>query len=313
MYKELIKQIEEAKCISIFRHVRPDGDCAFAQFALKEFIKLNFKDKKVKCVSNCSFDLLNKKEKVDNKFIVNSLAIIVDCSKIDRTDDTRFLLAKKRIIIDHHPGEKPKHADLSFVDTDCSATCELLAKIFYSKDFKKFKLNKKICEYLYCGILTDAYHFSTSNTTPETLYYSALLAKDGNLDIAQLNIDVFNVSLDYFNKVSKFRNLLKIKQGVLYVVVNQKQLDELGMTFSEAKDCVTEFQIIKEAKIWAVFAYDKNTKSYDGSIRSRKKYVINKLCTRYNGGGHKNACGVKKLTLSSIDSFIDECVKITSK
>ena len=127
---------------------------------------------------------------------------------------------------------------------------------------------------------------------------------------SDFNDYVFSKNIDYFNEITKLRNLLKIQDGVGYVIVSQKQLDKIGITFNQAKNSIDEFGCINSLNIWAIFVYNKNTGYYDGSIRSRREYTINTLCYRYNGGGHKNACGVKKLTVIKIKQFIKELSEI---
>lgn len=312
MYNDLLKQIKAYNNITIFRHVRPDGDAVFSSLALKEFIKLNFKDKKVKLCGFDEYDLVPKTEKVSTKFIKESLSIILDVSGIDRIDDNRVLESKYRIIIDHHPN-KPDFVNTYYIEPSASATCELLTKIFFSNTFKNYKLNNKICEYLLCGILTDSNSFTTSNTTSDTLYYASKLVKEGNLKISDLNEFLFSKPLNEYKKVSNFRNYLKIKDGVGYVILDKDALKKIGMTYSEAKNNINEFSSIKELKIWGVFAYNPEFGLFDGSVRSRRKYIINTTCNNYNGGGHNNACGVKKLSIKQVNSLINDLVKIADK
>lgn len=311
MYESLLKQIKEFDNITIFRHKKPDGDAVFSSYALKEFIKSNFKDKHVKCVGNDVYDVYPKTEKTSDKFIKNSLAIILDCSTEDRTDDNRYKLAKYRIIIDHHPGNLC-HADKAFVDTNVSATCELLAKMLYSKEFSKYSLNKKVCKFLYCGMLTDSLSFKTSNTASQTLFLASKLINDGQLIVSDLYEYVFSSNYKHFENITKLRTYFKLSNGVGYIKLTQDDLDNLNMSFSEAKNCIDEFNKIREVKIWAIFAYNSKEGWYDGSIRSKRKYVINSLCTKYNGGGHKNACGVKKMTDKSIKELVKNLEKIAN-
>ena len=311
MYKELLEEIRKAENICIFRHLRPDDDAVFSAFALKEFIKFNFKDKKVRCLGSEELDILPVTEKASDQFIRKSLAIILDCSVEERTDDTRFHLAKKIILIDHHPLKGPiPYGDIQIRDTEVAATCELLAKIFYSRAFLEYKMSPKCMEYLYCGILTDSNSFKTASTTDRTLYYASKLVKDGKLNSSDLNDYVFSKSVAYFNGISRIRNLLKIENGVGYVILNQKLLDKIGVSYNEAKNSIDEFGCINSLDKWAVFVYNRKTGHYDGSIRSRREFTINTLCYRYNGGGHKNACGVKMLTLRKVKEFIEELGKI---
>ena len=309
MYKELLNKIENYEYITIFRHKRPDGDATFSACALKEFIKDNFKDKHVYLCGDEIYDKLPIHEEVSDDLINNSLAIILDCANGDRVDDDRFKNAKEIVIIDHHPTNNILDNDLYIVDTNASAACELLTKILYST---KLIISKKTCEYLLCGILTDSNGFSTANTTCDTLYYASKLVKDGDLKIADLCELVFGYSYSDYLKITKLREYLKISHEVGYALLNQDDLKSIGMTYDEAKNHVNEFSSISDLKIWAIFVYNSNTNLYDASVRSRRKYVINTTCEHYNGGGHKNACGVKNLSEKNVECLLFDLIKIAN-
>ena len=68
---------------------------------------------------------------------------------------------------------------------------------------------------------------------------------------------------------------------------------------------------IKELNIWA-FAVENNGK-WDCSIRSKKPYIINKIASKYNGGGHPNAAAVKHLNASELNSLFKELIEISTK
>lgn len=305
MYKELLDQINDYKNISIFRHYRPDGDCIFASLAIKEFIKINFKDKRVKLVGNDVFDLYPTTNKVSDSFIRNSLAIIVDVNIEERVDDDRFKIAQKRIVIDHHPiFKKCEGFEIVYDDPKSCAACELLGHILYSKEYRKYQISKKCAKYILSGILTDSLSFKTASTTSRTLALASKLVKDFELNLSELNDFVFAKDLHYFNCVTKIRNKLHMSNGVGYVILSKNDLEKIGIAFEQAKNCIDDFANIKDLKIWTIFAYNPKTGLYDGSIRSRREYVINEIANRYNGGGHKNACGVKKLTYNNVKNLI---------
>lgn len=311
MYQELIKSIKKYDKIVIFRHERPDGDAVFSQFGMYEFLKENFPNKEIQCFSNSSFDLMPYLNNVPDSFIKDSLAIVFDTANRQRADTLSFFKAKYIIKIDHHP-EVDNYANLSIVDDKTVATCELLADILLSKEFNKYTIPNKTLMYLYCGILSDSNCFRTSNTTPKSLSIAAKIALKGNLNVESLANYVFNVDLKTFNKQTKVRNLLRVKKNVGYIIANQKTLDALKLTKDEIKNEVDHFNSIKGLKIWSIFAYNKKTKLYDASVRSQKKYVINELCSQYNGGGHKNACGIRDLTLKDVKTIINGLIDIAN-
>lgn len=311
MYKELLEKIKNYKNICIYRHIRPDGDAVFSQFALATFIKENFKDKHVEICGTAEYDLLPYTNIPKDDFISKSLIIVVDAASRGRVDDLSYEKGEFIIKIDHHPETNP-YADINIVDDASASTTQLLAKILYSKEFNKYKLSKTVCMYLYCGMLTDSNSFSTASTTPETLFYASKLTNDGNLDISALNNYLFDVKIDRFKMLSLFRNELQIKRGVGYVIADDKTLKKLKMTVDDAKNAIDEFNHVKGLKIWVVFAYNEKTGLFDASVRSKSKYAINSLCIRFNGGGHKNACGVKNLNQTRIKALLKGLIEIAN-
>lgn len=311
MYKDFLDKLNQYKKVSIYRHQRPDGDAAFSSMGLKTFIEDNF-DIEVKLCGFESYERLDTVEEVSDEFIKDSLAIILDVSSPDRIDDLRYQTAKEIVVIDHHP-YMLDNADLTINNSLASATCELITDIIYSDSFKVYKKSKDTCKYLYSGILTDSMGFTTSNTTSNTLYLASLLIKDGNLDVSKLNEDVFSTSLEEYEKVTKLRSKLIIEDGVGYCILDSKDLEEIGMTYDQAKTNVAEFSKIRELKIWAIFVRNPETNLYDGSLRSRRPYVINRICDNYNGGGHNNACGVKKLDENLLKSLLENLSKLAQE
>ena len=305
MYEKLLERIKEYDNITVFRHQRPDGDSVFSAYALKEYIQHNFKDKNVRCLGEGIYDVYPLNDKVSDRFISSSLAIILDCSNAERVDDQRFYKAKEILLIDHHPkNSSTLNADLEIRDIKAAATCEILARIFFSRSFKDLEMTKKCAELLFCGLLTDSNSFSTASTTADTLIIGSRLIRIGDLKVSDLNDFVFAKDAKTFKQATQIRSKLKISNGVGYIILNDKDLKKIGMTPVEAKNCINDLSQIKELKIWAIFAYNSEYDAYDGSIRSRREYVINDICSNYNGGGHKNACGVKKLTLKKVKELV---------
>ncbi len=308
MYSDILEKIVEYKRISIFRHARPDGDCMFSALALYEFLKDNFKDKTVKIAGEDRFDLISRNDRISDRFIKNSLAIVLDTSTTERVDDPRFTDASYIIKIDHHP-QTESYADLDKTRPAASSTCELLAKILLSKDFKEYRLSDKACTYLYCGMLTDTLNFKTANVTSDTLRIASKIVKRGNLMVSDLSEWVFNEDLLSYQKTSKIRNYLEVNDKYGYIILNKKDLEEIDIEPIDAKNRIEEIGNISDLNIWSFFVEIDGL--YDGSLRSKRPYVINEIASRYNGGGHKNACGVKRLSVEMVEALNDELYKLS--
>ena len=185
MYKEFLELIKEYDCIAIFRHVRPDGDAMFSALALYTFLKDNFKDKKIRISGKDQYEIINVSHPISDNFIRKSLAVVVDTSNKARVDDQRFLKAKQIVKIDHHP-VVDDYGYLNIVDSKSAACCELLARIFFSKEFKGYYISPETCKYLYCGLVTDTINFRTTSVTYKTFEIAYKLVKTGDLKVSDL-------------------------------------------------------------------------------------------------------------------------------
>ena len=309
MYKELLNKIIEFNQIVIFKHLSPDGDCMYSNLALYYFLKANFKGKKVKLCGLEDFDLITKRDKVSDRFIAESLCVVLDTSTVKRIDDQRALNGKYVIKIDHHPhGEE--YADLSYVDTKASATCELLAEILFAKEFKRYIISKKVCEYLYSGIVTDTLNFRTTNVTARTLSIASKLAEIGALKISEIVEFNLDKSLEEFNRRTKFRNKLVINEGFGYVKLDKKALRDIGADYKECKNYIEEIACIKDLNVWCVATINDDN-LYEVSLRSKRAYIVNNVAMDFGGGGHLNAAGIKGLDDKRLNELFISLIEIS--
>lgn len=312
-YNKFIEKIKKFDVITIFRHINPDADAFGSQLGLKYWLNLNFPEKEVYVLGdeNSNDDFFPKMDVISDVLIEQSLAIIVDSATSERIDGN-YNKASYIIKIDHHVDVDP-YGDLNIVEVKSAATCQLLAKMFFS--FEEYKMNKNIAETLYRGLLTDTLAFKTSNTTSETLLIASKLS-EYDLDIPQLNRDMFDKSLSEFIFSSKLRSKLQLSKDkkLGYVIMNLDEVNNSGLEAHQIRSNVSEFNAIKELEIWCVFTQkiENNQILYDGSLRS-KTIVINELAQKFNGGGHKNACGVKDLTKEDLNIIINELTLLSSK
>lgn len=312
MYKNVRDVINHFDKITIFRHVRPDGDAMYSAGALCLFLKDNFKDKKIKVAGFDRFDLYNKIDKVSDAFIKDSLAICLDTSTPQRIDDQRFSSAKYILKIDHHPNENP-YGDYSYVDHKTGACAEVLYYLFSSNQFSDCKVSNKVYELLYCGLLIDTINFRTSSTTAKTLYCASKIVENGNLVPAELSNRCFDKNLDDFYLDATIRTKLQVKDKFGYIVLSQKDLKKYNLSFERAKSYIDSIGSISDLNVWAIFVYDVSQKSYNGSLRSKPNYAIDKLAKEYDGGGHKCACGVKRLNVQRLHEIIEKLALISKK
>ncbi len=297
--KEIIKGFTK---ITVFRHENPDGDALGSQFALKYMIEDNFKDVEVKALGYEAYfkDLFDKSDMVDEDFIKDSLAIVCDTANSSRVDDQRYTSAKKIVKIDHHPNLEP-FGDINIVDIKYAATCELLSELFFKEDLI---ISEKTAKMLYIGILTDTLAFKTNNTTENTLLMASKLVKCG-INIPLINQIVFNDDLKTFKFKTLLRNKLQVQDRVGYIVYSHDEIIDSKLKAGDIRGFINEIGNIKELEAWCIFTEKiiDHKPLYDGSLRS-KNIAVNTIAGLYNGGGHKNASGVKNLTLVQVFEII---------
>ena len=300
MNTEFFDLINKYDNITIFRHVNPDFDALGSQFGLACFIKDNFINKNVYCLG---FDSRNDKihplsDIVADEIIKSSLAIVTDVSSSNRIDDQRFLSADKIVRIDHHP-QDTDYEILSIVDDVASSTCEIIVELI--KD-SNYEITTNCASYLYRGILSDNQNFKTNNTTAKSLALASHIASF-NVDLKKVNSDIYDISQKQFEISNYIRTNAVIQEsGLVFLVVSYQELIKFNLNKGQIKNQVYHFNGVKEFNIWGIFIEDENG-IYEGSLRS-KSLQINDIAELYNGGGHKNACGVRDLTKKDLNDLL---------
>ncbi|MBW9211826.1 MULTISPECIES: bifunctional oligoribonuclease/PAP phosphatase NrnA [Terrabacteria group] len=300
----LVKKIESYNSICIFRHVHPDCDALGSQFGLYTWLKTYFPEKKVYALgfeTSTQFDF-PALDVVEDEVIEQSLAIVVDTANQERVDDQRFLKAKEILKIDHHL-ILDDYGNTKIILEGCAATCQILTLLFHT--LKEYPLTKEIATYLYTGILTDSLNFTANYTDADTLLAASYLLEQ-DLEPAKISQRLFDQDLMTLKFKSFLLSKMEVyKNHIAYVVLEQADLDEWNISASEARSKVNTFSGIQEFWIWALFTYDKETGLYAGSLRS-KQVAINEVVNKYQGGGHKNACGVKNLSKEDISRVLSD-------
>ena len=133
--KHIFQKIKTYNTIVIVRHENSDMDALGSQFGLKEWININFPNKKVYCLG------VNH-NKFSKRFIPRSdefdgegefLGICVDVNSINRIDaNDIFLKASYKICIDHHHYTENNEYDFICIENTASACCEIIAKMLFS-------------------------------------------------------------------------------------------------------------------------------------------------------------------------------------
>lgn len=301
--KQIYKKIKEYDTIVIARHIGPDPDAIASQTSLKETIKETFPNKQVYAVgANVSkFKFYGTLDKLPDSDFSHALLITCDVPNIERIDGALIKDFKEVIKIDHHPYEED-FGGLEWIDASASSTSQMLLELIFNT---KLELTKKVSENLFLGIVSDSDRFLLSYTTSKTFYLVSRLVKETNIDMGELYHKL------YERPISEVRfqgylseNLTITDNGLGYVKITSEILKKYNVDTATPANMINNFNYIKEILVWTFITYDEKNGIYKVNIRS-KGPVINETASKYNGGGHIFASGVR----TSDEKVIDKLLK----
>ena len=299
---EIVDVLEKERVFLLTTHRNIDGDGIGSELALysalkragKEVIIVNQDSTPViyrflpytKSVHSCTSEIS----------INPDVAIIIDCGSIDRTGNVFKLMKKAKIIvnIDHHISNQG-FANINWTNPVFSATGEMV--YFLISHFNK-DISKKEADCLYTAILTDTgcfiYNISpftmgvvhdliNRGTSPEKIAKKVYLERPLR-SIKLLSLALNNLQFDREKKVC----WMKVTRD-MYRTTRTKEEDTEGFIDLLVK--------IKEANI--VFLIKEAHNTVKVSLRSKGRTDVERIASRFGGGGHKKAAGCYFTGLSS--------------
>ena len=219
------------------------------------------------------------------------LLIISGCSQKERTGNPAFFeLGIPVLNIDHHP-DNTLFGDINMVDHTKSAVAELVYDFI---NYTQWPLTQEIALCLLTGIFTDTGSFMHSNTKSSTLMAAASLMRKG-AHTARIARHTYKGKDTHTLKAwsKAFANTwIKQKEGVIYAILTQEDLAEIGNPPSAVFEGFVEtLNKVPEAG-FALFLKQEGGAT-KGSLRSdpHKNVDVGEIARKLGGGGHKWASG----------------------
>lgn len=302
--KKIYKKIKEYDTIVCARHIGPDPDAVTSQIALRDAIIKTFPKKKVYAVgANVSrFRCFGNLDRIDDNKLDNALLIVLDVPNISRIDGTDISKYKEVVKIDHHPFED-KMGKVEWVDETSSSTAQLVTQLVMESNLK---LTKGVAENLFLGIVSDSDRFLLSYTSKDTFYIVGKLIEKSKIDFTKLYNKLYERPLNEIRFQGFLAmNMVVTDNGLGYIKITTADIEKYKVDSSTASNMINNFNYIKELKVWTFISYDEKNDLYKVNIRSRGP-VINEIASKYNGGGHKFASGVRTNDKDNIDLLIHD-------
>lgn len=302
--KNVYKKIKEYNTIVIARHISPDPDAIASEIALRDSIKLTFPKKEVYAVGVgvSKFKSYGTLDRIDETKLENALLIALDVPNKSRIDGVNYCLFKEMLKIDHHPSEE-EFSEYDWVDDTSSSTCQLIIELILKA---KMKLDTKIAENLFLGVVSDSDRFLISYTTSKTFSLIAKLIDKSGIDFTSLYSTLYERPINeikFHGYLSS--NLTITDNGFAYINITPEVLNEYGVDTATPANMINDFSNIKDVYVWTFITYDEKSKLYKINIRS-KGPVINETAAKYGGGGHKYASGIRTPNKDDLDNIIQD-------
>lgn len=304
LFKDILKEIKKYNNIVIARHIGADPDALGSQFALKELLQINFKNKNIYAVGSIAsrFRFMGTLDKIDDLDLKESLLIVLDTpdkKRIEDIDDPSMFASS--IKIDHHPFVE-KYANIEYIE-ECSSTSQIIFKFALDN---KLKLSDKIAENIYIGIVGDTDRFLHDYTTKETFSLVSKLLESTNIEFTKLYEPLYSRPLAEVKFQGYiYQNLNLTENKVAYIKLTEDIMKKYEVDSAAAGNMINDLKFVEGILIWCFFSEDTKSKIIKANIRSRGP-AINETAAAYGGGGHIYASGARLKTWEEADNLIKD-------
>lgn len=306
----LFKDIEKYNTIIIHRHTRPDLDALGSQLGLAKIIKANYPSKEVYAVgdSTLKYSFIGDMDKISDDKYKGALVIIVDVAVSNLVSDTRYTMADKVWVIDHHKNECDITENV-LLDTTRVAAAEYIT---YLVEEAGLKIPADAATALYGGIITDSGRFLYGTKVQNSLRIAADLVEAG-ANPRYIYDHIYIESLREREMKNYFSSRIQMKDGVAWLINPQEVLDKFDCEFNDISRGMLSLMVgIEEIKIWCNFTYDKDSDTVKCEFRSRGIEIVD-VAKELGGGGHANACGATIKSFDEVDSIIQTFIELLKK
>lgn len=320
--------INSAHNIVIISHTNPDGDAMGSVTGMKNFLTLTGRSVSIvlpdifpeylSFLDNDKSILVYESEMEKSVNVLKSadLIIALDFNQLKRAETLEKHVvdsSAKKILIDHHPDPQKDVFDLVISDTFVSSTSEIIYRLVRTLIGYDEKIDLKVAEPLYVGMMTDTNNFSNSAD-------SATFAMAS--DLLYAGVDKENLQHLVFGGFSEKRmrlmgHILLNKMVILekfnagYITLTLDEQKKFDFSEGDSEGFVNLPLNIKGVNISALFTEKKEHVRV--SLRSVNDFSVNRLARlHFNGGGHERASGGKLfMNIADAGSFFEKSLEMS--
>lgn len=295
--------IKKARRIALMTHENPDGDGLGSAAAFHHYLNISGHDSRIIIHGKLpeEYGFLNKNDIFESYSELKhsqwlsgvDLVIVFDIGDKKRLNSIKMEVDRYDLPvmnIDHHPMEDDNVFTWNYVDTDASATGEMIFDYFKAIGFDNF--SKEIYEGLYTTVLTDTGSFRYSNTTIKAHEIAIESIRNG-VNHTKIYQSIYeSKSHQWIRLLGAILSGLKYEmEGKLgWFVIDREILRETGAKYGDIEGYTDFVRTIKGVEV-AVMIVENENETCRVNFRSKGSFVVNEVAKKFNGGGHKFAAG----------------------
>lgn len=294
MYTKIRKIISEGKRFLITSHIDPDGDALGSAFSLYWALKSLGKDPRVYLKDHVPYryDFLPRPPDLVHALPEETFdaVFVLDCGDLFRIGDGFEGIKNIGTIIsiDHHETNEAFGA-INIVERGASSTAEVLYGLYKSM---KIDFSYDIAVNIYTAVFTDTGSLRYDNAAPAAFIICEKMVEAGVKPsyVAQMVYEShpkerFLLLGEVFGTLQTFD-----ENRIAMAHVTEEMFRRTGTSSEHTDGFSEEFRKIRGVEV-SVFIRQTGEKRYKVSMRSKGVVDVAVICSRFGGGGHKNASG----------------------
>ncbi|MCX6358140.1 MAG: bifunctional oligoribonuclease/PAP phosphatase NrnA [Candidatus Aureabacteria bacterium] len=300
-WREVRSVIAHGRIFAVVSHVYPDGDAIGSMVALLRL--LSRMGKAAQGILPCpipsvyrflapSGDIRAYRPGLRNVIAGADAVFILDSSTDDRLGALFDLInssGKKRICIDHHPGNSV-HAEIKVVDTKACSTSQMIYEL-YGVCGKPVDLPAALA--ISTGIHTDTVSFNFLGTTARTHEIAADLLRRG-VDAKQTWLHIYgNDSPRLLQLAGRTLSVLCTADGgrIAWIAVRERDWKALGIHPRDTESFTRYPLTIRDVGVIILFC-EEGKRRVRVSLRALDRTDVGAIARALGGGGHSTSAGV---------------------
>ncbi len=295
----LLRRLRDSRRLLITSHVSPDGDAVGSSLAMARLLRGLGKSTLVWLVDEVPplYRQLPGAERIHTGAVPPQgypgdfdTVLVMECPSLERTGLEKQLAGPRVLNIDHHLGNT-LYGEVNWVDTSAPACGELVHRV---AEALKLRIDAETATILYLTLVTDTGDFRFSNATSEAFTAAAELVRLGARP-EQVALWLFESQPEATVRLmGEMIGSLQFHAAgrIATVLLSAEMFARAGATAANSEGLVDIPRSIAGVEAVGLLR-EIEERNYKISLRSRGDADVEKIASRWGGGGHKNAAGAR--------------------